>query len=305
MDLPLHLGRRVRLNARRLFSEYPRYYIIEWNHRLSALFNRRTGVTSIKRKPPLIVSLTTIPERISSVYLCIDSILRQSLKPDYVFIWLSPSTDPARPEVSENHLPASLLRLIGRGLSIHWCDDIGPHTKLIPTMIEHPDALVVTSDDDCLYPRDWLRDLYEAYLAEPEYIHCHRAHLMTTNESGALTPYHKWDFCAPGYIGPSARLFPTGTSGVLYAPGHLDKEVFNLSAIKEICTYNDDVWFKAMSLKAGVLCKKVRPYYAELPIIRGSQKVTLGRRNRMRQGGNDSQIKAVYNKYDLISRLGD
>lgn len=277
----------------------------EGPYRFSARWNRRSGVTKSKRSPELIVSLTSIPSRMASLHLCLDSLLRQSTKPDRLILWLSESGDPARPTISAKRLPRSLTRLCKRGLEIRWCDDLRSYRKLVPTLKAFPNALIVTADDDFLYPRNWLRDLYEAYLAEPEYIHCHRAHLMIAEDDGTLKPYLDWDFLAPGYTRPSMMLFPTGCGGVLYAPGHLDREVLNESAFLSLCPRADDVWFKAMSLKAGVPCKKVSGTLGDFPGLEGSQSVSLMSQNWQAQGGNDDQIRAVFENYRLYDSLTD
>jgi len=89
-----------------------------WSHKLSASWNRQMGITKEKRNPELIVSLTSIPERLATIHLCLDSLLRQSLKPDRLILWLNESCEEGRPIVNKNHIPLSLVRLQGRGLEI-------------------------------------------------------------------------------------------------------------------------------------------------------------------------------------------
>jgi hypothetical protein len=276
-----------------------RYRVVELPHRLSAAWSRRIGVTRDKRAPELIVSLTTIPERIVNVHLCLDTLLRQSVKPDRLILWLNESDDPDRPRVAKDILPEPLTRLQLRGLDVCWCRNIGAFTKIIPTMRIHPDALIVTADDDIFYPRHWLKELYESYLHEPQYIHCHRAHLMRYDANGRPLPYRQWDFYAPGFQGPSLDLFLTGVGGVLYAPGHLHPEVLNEGAFLELCPKNDDVWLKAMSLLNGVPCKKVAKESLTNRCIRIPNNRRLEDGN-VREDGNDPQIRAVFDRYGLL-----
>ena len=60
-------------------------------------------------------------------------------------------------------MPKELKELMKRGLEIRFCKDIGPHGKLIYALKEFPDAIVVTADDDMIYPKDWLEKLFESY----------------------------------------------------------------------------------------------------------------------------------------------
>jgi len=271
-------------------------------HWFSANFSRKKGTTKTKRNPELIISLTTIPERVSRVHLCLDSLLRQSVKPDRIILWLSESDDPSRPIISRDNLPASLTRLTKRGVEIRWTEDIRSYTKIIPALVEHPNALIVTADDDIYYPKHWLAKLYEAYLREPQYIHCHRAHLIKYDESGCVLPYRQWEMIAEGITGPSMDLFPTGVGGVLYAPGHLHPGVIARDVFLTICPKADDVWLKAMSMKAGVFCKKVASSTFKIREVRIPNNRTLFEENLI-QNGNDPQIKAVGNQYGVFRKI--
>lgn len=122
------------------------------------------GVSHIKRNPKLIVSLTSFPGRINVVEQTIDSILRQSLKPDYVILWLAESQFPTK----ERSLPRSLVRYKKHGLQIRWCEDIRPYKKLIPTLREFPDDIIVTADDDIIYWENWLEKLYASHIKYPD-----------------------------------------------------------------------------------------------------------------------------------------
>ncbi len=267
----------------------------EFYYHFYSTFSSAFGVLVNKRELPLIISLTTIPERIHKVYLCIETLLRQSTKPDYIILWLSET-------ISKDIIPESLKRLKSRGLQIRFCRDIGPHTKLIYTLKENPQDIIITADDDVFYPRNWLEQLYEAYQKEPQYIHCHRGHLMTCKSNGKLRKYKDWDRFAPGIAGPSLLLFPTGCAGVLYPPGSLCREVFNDEIFMRICPTGDDIWFKAMSLLNGVACKKVAPFSKEFMIIKSTQVKALYKLNVM-QKKNDEQIQATFEHYDLYRSL--
>ena len=271
-------------------------------HHLSGRWSRVQGVTRRKHKPELIVSLTTIPERAIKVVCCIDSLLRQSVKPDRVILWVSESRGLNKSEMRTGAIAESLQRLEGRGLEIRWCEDIGSYRKLIPTMREHPDAIVVTADDDLMYPRHWLKALYGAYEKEPAYIHCHLAHLMLHGSNGALLPYRQWKFGAPGVGEARMDLFPTGGGGALYAPGHLDPEVLNESAFLSLSPRADDVWFKAMSLKRGVACKKVAADSISIPALKIPGNRSLFPEN-VAGGGNDRQIAAVNERYGVFGEI--
>lgn len=269
-------------------------------NRASSRFNWRSGVTVSKRDPELIVSITSIPERIATIHICLDGLLRQSTKPDRILLWLNESNDPSRPIVSKDSLPKSLTRLQKRGLEIRWCRNMGVFTKIIPTLRAHPNALIVTADDDIIYPRYWLGQLYTAYRHEPQYIHCHRAQKITYGVDGKPMPYLHWSSISAGTEGPSRDIFPTGIGGVLYAPGHLHPEVLNEEAFHTLCAKQDDVWLKAMSLLNNVQCKMVATNCFPIRSIRVKNNRSLFDHNVV-GGQNDFYVDAVNRTYSCFN----
>ena len=256
--------------------------------------------------PELVVSLTSIAERVPTLPLVVDSLLRQTLKPDKVVLWLNRTEVDGRPRLTPETLPVSLKRLSLRGLSIEWCENMGPYCKLIPALRRYPTSRIVTVDDDILYPADWLEQLVRAQEQEPQYIHCHRAHRMRRDAAGALRPYAEWDRCIPGTEEASFDIFPTGVGGVLYAPGDLAPEVFDEGAFRELCPRADDIWFKAMSLLAGKRCRSVpnsslRDHRCELAVSRANNL----RAFNVAGGGNDAQLRRVAARYGVFGACAE
>ena len=291
------IGQAYKLLLRINCAIINRWY--EYTYELRVNLKRVSGVTTKKRQQEVIVSLTTIPERIGKVHLCIESLLRQSVKPDRLILWLSESSEPGRPELGKNTLPSKLIRLQKRGLEIRWCEDIRSFRKIIPALRLFPQALIVTSDDDVFYPVDWLEHLYDAYCREPEFIHCHRAHLIKYTSTGAVLPYGQWNICSPDIVGPSYELFPTGVGGVLYAPGHLHPQVLDQEIFLVLCPTADDVWLKTMSLLNNVKCKKVAPKVISYIEIRIPNNRVLSHHN-VNSNGNDVQISRVSKRYKVF-----
>ena len=268
--------------------------LVVWQSRygLLARVSAASGVSRRKRTPPLIVSLTTYEPRIGKVHLCIESLLRQDLKPDAIFLWLA---DDLPPEL----VSSALRRQERRGLQIRFHANLRSFMKIVPTLEEYPDAVIVTCDDDMIYPHDWLDGLYRSYVEEPEYIHCHRAHLITRLTDGEIEDYERWEYLAPGVQGPSNLLFPTGVGGVLYPPGSLADECTDAEIFLALCPTQDDVWLKAMAVRQGTLAKKVAPDSREFETIRGTQKQALSYINTGEGGRNDAQVRAVFERYGI------
>lgn len=254
----------------------------------------RNGIQRVPRETPVVVSLTTIPRRLfDKTYLTIVTLLNQQFPPDRVILWVS-DTQQDKP------LPSVFTQLCDAGLEVRYCQDVGPHTKLVYALKEYPESIVVTADDDRLYPSQWLGDLYCSYQGAPQHIHTHRAHLMRLDDRGKLAPYVQWSYLAPGVKGPSKWLFLTGTSGVLYPPQSLADDVLDVARFRELCPTADDVWFAAMALLRGTLCQKVRVRSREFATTNGSQTEALINVNNHT---NDLQVRATFEHYDLYRLL--
>lgn len=248
----------------------------------------------------IIVSLTSFDKRLNDVYLTVESLMRQTLKPDRILLNISAETLANRP------LPQTLARQQQRGLEIVPVErDLGPYTKYHYTLQANPNALIVTVDDDILYPLDMIEQLYSAYQRQPQVIHCHRAHRILCNNNGELLPYKQWDFGTTS-SDASLSIFPTGVGGVLYFPGCFAPEIFDQDTFMKLAPGADDVWLKAMSLKQGVQCARIeddRQWQHRFTAIPGSQKTSLKRGNKQKVGGNDVKIAKVFEHFNLLPKL--
>ena len=264
------------------------------NYHRATIFDLPNGLNTLPRPKPIVVSLTSIPSRLfQKADITISTLLRQSCRPDHVILWLSNA-------LRDHPLPKTFAHLLRAGLEVRYCEDAGPHTKLIYTLQAYPDCLAVTADDDLLYPPTWLGELYASYQKAPHYIHCHRAHLIRRATDGTLLPYAEWDYQAPGTIGPSHLLFPTSGAGILFPPNSLPDETQNKSAFQPLCPSADDVWYKAMALVQGTLCQKVKAHTGHYLTLRGSQAENLFHINATQ---NDPQIRATFEAYNLYPKL--
>lgn len=197
-----------------------------------------SGISAEKRNPKVIVSLTSFPARIEYVHQTVISLLDQKFKPDMIILWLAEEQFPNK------KLPENLLNLCQYGLTIKWCNDIRSFKKLIPTLKEYPDNIIVTVDDDVYYDREMLERLYKSYLKNPEYIHCHRCTYIyyKNGEIKAKIGGKKY------YKHPSFANKLVGVGGVLYPPHSLYQDITREDLFMTLTPTNDDVWFWMMAV---------------------------------------------------------
>lgn len=247
----------------------------------------------------VIVSLTSFGSRIKDVYLPIESIMQGSMKPNKIILWLA-WDEKGHP------LPTTLEKQIARGLEVKYTDDIRSYKKLIPTLQEHPDSIIITIDDDVIYNFDIVENLYLSYLENPECIHANRVHYVTINKKKRLTNYKTWK-CNKKAGNVSSYNFMTGVGGVLYPPNCFNKEVFNKEIFFDICKYADDVWFYAMALHNNTKIKKAptrNPNGIDYLYPADNQEFSLHHINVSKgRSLNDEQLEAVFSMYDLYKKL--
>lgn len=241
----------------------------------------------------IIVSLTSFPQRIDNVALVILSIMRQTIRPD-IYLWLAKEQFPK----GIDSLPNNLKELLKYKLHIEFCDDIKSHKKYYYSMKNNPDKIIITVDDDVLYPSNVIEELIRLHKKYPKCIICTRGHLITVNDK-TIDNYNEW--IDNPYIEekPNINICPTGVGGVLYPPHSLDREVFNKKNIMKLCLNADDLWLKAMSLKHNTNIVKSTKFPYCFLTVGDSQNVKLSTLN-VNGNKNDEQMQNILNEYKGI-----
>ncbi len=247
--------------------------------------------------PEIIISLTSYPARINTVTYTIESLLNQSVKANRIILWLAPEQFPNK----EQDLPSDLLALKNQGLTIDWYHDIKSYKKLIPTLRKYPEAIIVTADDDALYPVHWLRQLLIAHKAHPKSIITHRAHIITLT-NGKIANYKSWKLfnrSLQPIVNNSFLVFFTGLGGVLYPPHCLSKDIFDEVKFLSLCPNGDDIWFWAQAILNGTKIYLIQHGNLSPRVIEGTQDCALWKTN-VDDNHNDVQIEALLKQYPQI-----
>lgn len=235
---------------------------------------------------PLIVSLTSYPSRYGSLKLTLKSLMRQSVTPDAVILWLDEGADAL--------LPADILRLREVGLIIRTGGTFRSYNKIIPALLAYPGAAIVTADDDIYYPRDWLKQLVGARHRSGSEVICHRAHRVTAGADLTPAGYKSWEWNISS-TEQAPAVFPTGVLGVLYGPEAFHPDVTREDAFIRLSPTSDDVWLYWMFRRRGHEALKIR---SDVDVLEwpGSQETNL-RRNNIHYSGNDTAIAAMTFEY--------
>lgn len=258
------------------------------------LYKTAKTIKESSKKPQIVVSLTTYGKRTNAYApIAVASILNQSVLPDKLILWLADGE-----KVSQ-----SIKKLVKKGLDVRFTEDTLSYKKLIPTLELFPDSMIITADDDIVYPKDWLKKLITAHRKEPKKIIAHRAHEMKLDENGLLLPYAEWGHNSK-VIDDAKYTFPTGCAGILYPPHSLSEKVLDKVSFRKLAPNADDVWFWAMAKLKGTKHMLLKGGYSSIgadylvdPSDRDGLYWTINS-----DGGNDKQLSNIINEFPKIAK---
>ena len=249
-----------------------------------------------KREIPVIVSLTTYPKRFGDMELCLKSLILQSVKPDKIIVYLGKDS-------ADISLPYNLEKYKEYGVEFK-CDgtcNLKSYKKFYYAMQEFSDAIIITADDDIIYPVNWLESLLESYKKYPHAISARRVHLMRLNGS-ELAPYNSWIDQCREIREPSHSLFATGCGGILYPPHSLYFRAFDREVFMDICSSADDVWLKCMGFLNDFPVVWVPNNEVDLPEVENTNMTAL-QNNNVGKNMNDMFMKNVMMKFDINPKM--
>ncbi len=267
-----------------LCDQYSYYFWVLLNRKYPAYFKKhpvKYGLNTKPRKEKYTVSFTSFPARIEYAHLVVETVMRQSFKPDRIVLWLASEQFPG--EV----IPKSLEALKEKGLTVEFCADIRSHKKYYHAFKKYPDDNIIIIDDDLFYPMDCFKKLIKLHKKHPHDIIGTSAQIIHPNLTALPT---EW-VVAENYADYSSSIYvqPFTGYGTLYPAHWYPQEVFNLESIKNLAWSADDLWLKAMSIINGVKTTKInkfRAFNVEID-IKGNQ--TLFSENKG-DGGNQNNL---------------
>ncbi|MDL2314904.1 hypothetical protein LJC16_01450 [Bacteroidales bacterium OttesenSCG-928-C19] len=216
----------------------------------------------------------------------IETILRQTKKPDKIILWLSEEQFQ-----SKNDLPKNLLILQKRGLTIELrSGDFRSHKKYFYTLREYPNDIMITVDDDIFYPTDMIRNLIQQSKKYPKCVIANYTRIISYNEN-QISPYIQWEYNY--YKINIEHLFFGSGGGTLFPPNSLPTDATNSDIFMSICPTADDIWLNAMCKCAG--------FNIRTTTLRSKLILPVLNQNNERlftinsQSQNDIQIAAVTN----------
>lgn len=234
---------------------------------------------------PVIVSLTSYPQRFKYCYLTLKCLLSQTVLPSNIVLWLSHADYKLLPNYFKE-LPSEVIK-------IQTCEDLRSYKKIIPSLLTYKNSYIVTADDDWFIWPTWLEELLESHDFSKANVTCHRAHRIK-RDNDQILPYSAWERLHGQRCEAAPEIFPTNGAGSLFPPTSLDVEVLDSSLFKQLAPSSDDIWLYFMMRKAGSLAKTTGCPNKELNWP-GSQVSSLWEVNK--SGGNDAAVSNLLSHY--------
>ena len=114
------------------------------------------------------VSLTSIFQNQDILVSTLDSIMKQTILPDKLFLYLSEDKSFFDNGFTNKKVTNEKLKTLianNKIIEIMWGKDIGPYGKLLPLLKEkwNEDCIIITIDDDTVYNKNLINNLVEDY----------------------------------------------------------------------------------------------------------------------------------------------
>lgn len=198
--------------------------------------------------PQVIVSMTSFPGAIVVAEQAIRSLLAGNVLPDKIVLYVTMA------QFADTPFPEGLTALAKENpiFEIRNFDrDIRSYRKLIPALIDFPDAIIVTVDDDVHYHPDMLRQLLYLHAQVPDAILAQRAKHIKYGQPYKKWSKYRWYHFLFKRIHRSFLNIQTGVGGVLYPPHSLKADMMDLDLIAKLAPTTDDIWFWAAGAANG------------------------------------------------------
>jgi len=110
------------------------------------------------------VSLSTIPQRIKNINRSVDSLLKQTKKPDKIFINIPNKYKRFDEIIDDSQIPKFSDSIV----EVSRCEDCGPGTKLLGSLDKmKKNSLLILADDDHIYEDYMIEKFYYFYSKAP------------------------------------------------------------------------------------------------------------------------------------------
>lgn len=254
--------------------------------------------TDISAKSDIVISLTTIPERIDKLDLTLKSLLYQRMKPASINVYV-----PHRS--FRNNRPYNVPDYLQELANIHICrvdKDYGPSTKFIHALSQFPESQkILVLDDDNIYPENYIEQFNLASQTNQDKIIAASGWRVPDDHIDRPTTLLSNILKRPPTPVPGTRVkknYPVdviqGYSGYLLKPAFFDLEALkDYSSAPEALSYVDDVWVSAHAKVPKVVFPMERFCYTPFSKKRDFSSSSLAKINNWNKSSNEDRNNTI------------
>ncbi len=243
--------------------------------------------------PKIIVSLTTIPDRIERLAPMLNSLIDQTLRPHCIYLVIPSYSIKEKkeyiiPKYLKNHPVVKIIKT-----SKDW----GPATKLLPVIQKeqgNPNSIIIALDDDNIYPKEFISTYFKYSQCYPE--------AALTLRGWRLADSLRCKDKSPIKGTQLKDVYPTdivnGCAGILVKPKFFDEQVFDYESVPAQAFFVDDIWFSGHLAKNGIQ-KFIIPFtgwFVYMPTLSTLSSLSLDQTEN-REGKNDDVMIEYFKSY--------
>lgn len=260
-----------------------------------------------KKYPKTYLSLTSSPERLKNVGLMLSLLDLSHISEIHINLPVYYRNDP---KFSYKEDDIHFLKKLDSRIKIFRPKkDLGPVTKILPTLMRVKTGLVISVDDDIAYPFDIISQLMNAAVKNPKEITCGGGFTFGGKGMGEYGEYFrgtKWKNLWPANCAkyPFVDILE-GYSSVAYNKSLMNMDVIDLILhLNKFCKLSDDLTISYSLRIRGVKIKSLKRGEDIYPFSYGQQADAL------HKGGGEGGEDANFIKYkkclmELMNRSPD
>lgn len=197
----------------------------------------------------LIVSFSTMPDRIERLQPMLESLLNQTRPPDEIVLTIPKFSVRQK----RGYRVPGYLAKVPRFRLLYADTDWGPATKFIPVIQEERaagqnDTLIMVVDDDRVYPREAIEIYLHFHNQLPNAALCFRGVRMPHS----LDWRDSWSTFGSKIQQPQRTAVITGGGSYLVQPRFFDESLWDYSSAPAGAFYVDDIWISGCLDRRGV-----------------------------------------------------
>jgi hypothetical protein len=186
-------------------------------------------------------------------------------------------------------------------LEIRFVEDKGCYNKIIQALKEFSNSIIITAEDDIIYPKDWIKKLYHSYITNPQDIHLNSA-LEVNIKASDFASFAEWKTVKKESA--EFKNFILTEGGALFPPKCFAKEVLREDIYKTKSPESVDIWLWFMALVSNRRIRVVKNHVTTFVCTNFIRKL-LNNNSKKYIQSNDEQINNLIEFYrqNIFQRL--